>query len=366
MTDRTDATFMEMAYGLAEKAVGRASPNPCVGAVIVRGGSIVGHGHHEGAGQPHAEIIALRRAGARANGATLYVTLEPCVHWGRTPPCADAVLAAGFRRIVISALDPNPRIFGKGARRLRRAGLDVSVGLLAERNRRLNEAPSKYLTRGIPFVTLKAALSLDGRMATRSHDARWISSFAARDYAHLLRAEHDALLVGIGTVLADDPRLTVRHALWPRKMQTRVVLDGELRLSPSARMPATLDRGPVLVFAHEGASGRKREALVRRGAEVVTIPGRGPDLDLSLVLARLGEREIASVLVEGGGRVATSFLEERLADKAVFILSPILIGGREAVSVFGGEGAARIKDAIALRTVSAFRIGADTVLEGYF
>ena len=366
MTDRTDAAIMEMAYGLAEKAVGRTSPNPCVGAVIVHDGKIVGHGHHVAAGEPHAEIVALRRAGARAKGATLYVTLEPCVHWGRTPPCVDAVLTAGFRRIVISALDPNPLVFGKGARRLRRAGLDVSVGLLAERNRRLNEAPSKYLTRGVPFVTLKAALSLDGKMATRTRDARWISSAATREYVHLFRAEHDALLVGIGTVLADDPRLTVRHALWPGKALARIVLDPDLRLPLRARLLSTLDRGPVLVFARAGIRDGKQDALRRRGVEIIPLPGRGPDLDLARVLACLGERGIASVLVEGGGRIATSFLEAHLADKALFTLSPLLIGGRDAVSVFGGEGAAKIKDSFALRSVSAFRIGPDTVLEGYF
>ena len=366
MTDRIDAAYLEMAYGLAEKAVGRTSPNPCVGAVIVRDGRIVGYGHHEAAGEPHAEIIALRRAGARAKGATLYVTLEPCVHWGRTPPCVDAVLAAGFRRIVISALDPNPVVYGKGARRLRGAGLDVSVGLLAGRNRRLNEAPSKYLTRGVPFVTLKAALSLDGKMATRSRDARWISSAATRDYIHLLRAEHDALLLGLGTVLADDPRLTIRHALWPGKALTRVILDADLRLPLRARLLSTLDRGPVLVFARAGRRDGKRDALLRRGAEIIPVPGHGPDLDPARVLACLGERGIASVLVEGGGRVATSFLEAHLVDKALFTFSPLLIGGRDAVSVFGGEGAAKVKDAFALRSVSAFRIGPDTVLEGYF
>ena len=366
MTDRTDAAYMEMAYGLAEKAAGRTSPNPCVGAVIVRKGRIVGHGFHEAAGQPHAEIVALRRAGGRAKGATLYVTLEPCVHWGRTPPCIDAVLEAGIRRVVISTLDPNPLVFGKGARRLRGAGREVSVGLLAARNLRLNEAPSKYLTRGIPFVTLKAALSLDGKMAARSRDARWISSAATRDYVHLLRAGHDALLVGIGTVLADDPLLTVRHALWPGKALTRVVLDADLRFPLGARLLSTLDRGPVLVFARAGARDGKRDALRRKGAEIVSVPEHGPHLDLVRVLACLGERGIASLMVEGGGRVATSFLEARLADKAVFTYSPLLIGGREAVSVFGGEGAAGIKDAFALRSVSEFRIGPDTVLEGYF
>ncbi len=366
MTDRTDAAYMEMAYGLAEKAVGRTSPNPCVGAVIVRDGRIVGHGRHEAAGKPHAETVALGRAGARAKGATLYLTLEPCVHWGRTPPCVDAVLTAGFRRVVISSLDPNPLVSGRGARRLRGAGLDVSVGLLAGRGRRLNEAPSKYLTRRIPFVTLKAALSLDGKMATRSRDARWISSAATRDYVHLLRAEHDALLVGIGTVLADDPRLTVRHALWRGKSLTRVILDADLRLPLRVRLLSTLDRDPALVFARAGSRAGKRDALLRKGAEIISVPGRGSDLNLAWILACLGERGIASLLVEGGGRVATSFLEARLADKALFTISPILIGGRDAIPVFGGAGAARIKDAFALRSVSAFRIGPDTVLEGYF
>jgi diaminohydroxyphosphoribosylaminopyrimidine deaminase/5-amino-6-(5-phosphoribosylamino)uracil reductase len=366
MTDRRDAAFMEMAYGLAEKGAGRTSPNPCVGAVIVKDGRVIGHGHHEGPGRPHAEIVALRRAGPRANGATLYVTLEPCVHWGRTPPCVGPVLSAGFRRIVISALDPNPLVAGRGARRLKRSGMDVEVGLLAARNGRLNEAVSNYVTRGVPFVTLKAAVSLDGKLAARSGDARWISSAAARDYMHLVRAENDALLVGIGTVLADNPRLTVRHALWPDKAFTRVVLDAELRMPPRARLLSMHRRGRVLVFARDGAARAKRDALARRGAEIVELPQRGGRFDLSRVLAELGRRDIASLMVEGGGQVATSFLEARLADKAIFTLAPLLIGGRDAVQVFGGEGAARIKDALALRSVTAFRIGADTVLEGYF
>ena len=367
MTEPRDAAFMEMAYGLAEKGVGRTSPNPCVGAVIVKDGRIVGHGHHEGPGRPHAEIVALRRAGPRTRGATLYVTLEPCVHWGRTPPCVGPVLAAGFRRIVISALDPNPLVAGRGARRLRRSGMNVEVGLLAARNRRLNEAASKFITTGLPFVTLRAAVSLDGKLASRTGDARWISSAAARDYAHLVRAENDALLVGIGTVLADDPRLNVRHALWPGKALTRVVLDAGLRMPPRARLLSTLRRGRVLVFAGEGAARAKRDALAGRGAEIIELPQRGGRFDLSRVLAELGRREIASLMVEGGGRVAASFLEARLADKAIFTLAPLLIGGRDAVQVFGGEGgAARIKDALALRSVAAFRVGPDTVLEGYF
>jgi len=365
MSELQDAAFMQMAYGLAEKALGQASPNPYVGALVVKNGRIVGHGYHEGAGRPHAEVVALKRAGKDAAGATLYVTLEPCVHWGRTPPCADAVCSAGLKRVVVSALDPNPIVFRKGIRRMRAAGLDVSVGILAERNRRQNEFYVKYITRRIPFVTLKAALTLDGRMATRTFDSRWISSPATRGYIHSLRGEYDALLVGLNTVLRDDPLLTVRHPNWPGKKITRVVLDGELETPLRARIFSTLDRGRVIVFAHKGASAARAKALADKGAEVVLLPGRGPGLALDRVLDELGRREIASVLVEGGGATITSFLERRTADKVFVTISPRLIGGTKAVSVFGGRGASSLADALSLNAVSVFRMGEDTVLEGY-
>jgi diaminohydroxyphosphoribosylaminopyrimidine deaminase / 5-amino-6-(5-phosphoribosylamino)uracil reductase len=366
MNDLKDAAYMQMAYGLAEKAIGGAGPNPYVGALVVKNDVIVGHGYHLGAGHPHAETLALMRAGARAHGATLYVTLEPCVHWGRTPPCVDAVLTAGLKKVVVSALDPNPLVFRKGIRALRRAGLDVTVGLLAERNRRLNEYYIKYITRKIPFVTLKAALSLDGKMATKTFDSRWISAEATREYAHLLRGECDALLVGINTILRDDPRLTVRHPNWPKKRIARVVLDAGLRIPLKARILSTLPEGKIIVFAAAKAPLRKKEALTRNGVEVISLPARGPRLDLGRVLAELGTLEIASLLVEGGGQTATAFLERKLADKVLLSFSPRLIGGRDAVSFFGGAGAAGIKDALRLRTVSLFRIGEDALLEGYF
>jgi len=366
MNDFRDAAYMQMAYGLAEKAIGGAGPNPCVGALVVKNGVIVGHGYHPGAGHPHAETLALAGAGERAHGATLYVTLEPCVHWGRTPPCVDAVLTAGLKKVVVSALDPNPLVLGKGIRALRRAGLDVTVGLLAERNRRLNEGYVKYITRKAPFVTLKAALSLDGKMATRTFDSRWISAEATREYVHLLRGECDALLVGINTILRDDPLLTVRHSNWPKKKIVRVILDAGLRIPLKARVLSTLPGGKVIVFAAANAPPRKKEALTGKGVEVISLPARGRRLDLGRVLAKLGQLEIASLLVEGGGQTATAFLERKLADKVLLSISPRLIGGRDAVSFFGGAGAARIKDALRLKTVSSFRIGEDTLLEGYF
>lgn len=361
-----DLAFMEMAYGLAEKGRGRTSPNPAVGAVVVRGDKVVGRGFHERAGKPHAEILALREAGAAARGATLYLTLEPCVHWGRTPPCVDTVLAAGLRRVVVSAVDPNPLVRTRGLRRLRRAGLEVDLGLLAERNASLNEAYVRYITRKRPFVTLKAALTLDGRLASRTGDSRWITSPPAREYVHLLRGESDAIMIGAGTLLHDDPRLTVRHPSWRGKTVLRAVLDGLLRFPLSARMLGTRSEGPILVFAAAGASPSKARALRERGVEVVFPEGGSGMWTLEGVLAELGRREIASLLVEGGSRLFTSLLESRLADRAILIYGPLLVGGRTAPGLFGGRGADSVGRALSLRRTRTFSLGGDTVLEGYF
>jgi diaminohydroxyphosphoribosylaminopyrimidine deaminase / 5-amino-6-(5-phosphoribosylamino)uracil reductase len=364
MIPSRDAAFMHLAYSLAGKALGRTSPNPCVGAVLVRAGRVIGYGHHEGAGYPHAEIVALGRAGRSARGATLYVTLEPCVHWGRTPPCVDKVLAAALDRIVVSAVDPNPLVAGRGLERIREAGIGLTVGVLAERHERLNAAYDKFITRRIPYVTLKAAVSLDGRMATRTGDSRWISSAAARDYVHLVRGEQDAILVGIATALRDDPLLTVRHANWPDKKIVRVILDPGLRFSPRARLLSSLSDGPVLIFAAPTASAKAVRALESRGAEVIRTPGAGGRLRLSAVLAELGRREISSVIVEGGGAIATAFLEGRLADRILLAVSPRLIGGKTAVPLYGGRGPARLADALGLRKVRSFRLGDDLIVEG--
>jgi diaminohydroxyphosphoribosylaminopyrimidine deaminase/5-amino-6-(5-phosphoribosylamino)uracil reductase len=365
MRNDRDLAYLETAYGLAEEARGWTSPNPMVGAVIVKDGRVVGRGTHERPGKPHAEIIALARAGRRARGATLYLTLEPCVHWGRTPPCIDAVLGAGLRRVVVSSLDPNPLVNGRGVRRLRAAGIEVSVGLLADRNRRLNEAYIKHITRGIPFVTLKAAMSLDGKIATRTGASRWISSPASRSYARMLRGESDAILVGIGTVLRDDPRLTVRHPAWKDKRIVRAVLDSRLRFPLRARLLKTLARGPLLVLTGPNPPAAKRKALERAGADVIPVRrGRG-GLDLFQCLAVLGSRDIAALLVEGGSRVHGSFLVEGLADKVVLFAAPLIIGGREARPLADFAGAAAVKDALKLKSLSSFRIGPDIVMEGY-
>lgn len=364
MSAARDAAFLDMAYGLAAKGRGLTSPNPCVGAVVVRGGRVVGWGHHERAGGPHAEILALGRAGRLARGATLYVTLEPCVHWGRTPPCADAVRASGVRRVVVSARDPNPRVNGLGIARLRRAGIDVTAGLMAERHAKLNAPHLKFVSRRIPWVTLKAALGADGKIAAAGGDSRWITSAAARDEVHLLRGENDAILVGIGTALRDDPRLTIRHPAWGRKPVRRVVLDSRLRLPPGARLLRAPDAGRPLVFTAPGADEKKADVLRRKGAEVVAVREAAAGLDLGEVLRELGAREIVSVLVEGGGRVFASFLDSGLADRACLMISPRLIGGAESPGLWEGAGAAKVAAALPLRDVRVFRAGPDIILEG--
>ncbi len=366
MSGDRDRAWMEMAYGLAGKGRGRTSPNPLVGAVVVRGGDAVGHGFHEEAGKPHAEVLALAAAGRKARGATLYLTLEPCVHWGRTPPCVDTVVAARPGRVVVSAVDPNPVVHTRGIRRLEEAGIDVSVGLLAARNAVLNEAYAKYIVRRVPFVTVKAALSLDGRLACRTGDSKWISSPGTRDYVHLLRGEQDAVLVGSGTVLADDPLLTVRHPAWPGKKLLRAVLDARLRFPDGARMLGTLDRGPVVLFAGREAPAARARALEARGAEGVRPADGAAAWTPAAVLAELGRREIAALLVEGGSRVITEFVETRLVDKAVLTYAPRLIGGEASPALVGGEGAAAVGLAARLARTRSFTIEDDVVVEGYF
>jgi diaminohydroxyphosphoribosylaminopyrimidine deaminase/5-amino-6-(5-phosphoribosylamino)uracil reductase len=369
MIEARDLAYLDMAEALAAKALGATRPNPHVGAVIVRDGRIVGTGFHAAAGRPHAEIIALGQAGEKAEGATLYLSLEPCVHWGRTPPCCRSVLASGVGRVVVANFDPNPAVRGRGVRNLRRGGITVEVAGWPERKSGLNEMHAAYTVKGRPFVTLKAAMSADGKLATRTGRSRWISSPEARDYAHFLRSENDAILVGVGTAAADDPRLTVRPPGRKGKPVSRVVLDPDLRLPAEARLFKERGGGPVLVFARSGPDdpgrGRRMNRLRSRGAEVILVPGMRGGLDLGRVLSDLARREIAGLLVEGGGRTASAFLSAGLVDKAVLIIAPLLIGGPGAVGLWEGAGTSRLSAALRFVKTSAFRLGGDLVMEGY-
>jgi diaminohydroxyphosphoribosylaminopyrimidine deaminase/5-amino-6-(5-phosphoribosylamino)uracil reductase len=340
-----------------------------VGAVVVRGGRVVGKGYHTRAGAPHAEAVALAQAGARARGAVLYVNLEPCCHFGRTPPCVDAIVEAGVREVVASMRDPDPRVRGRGFRALRAAGVRVRSGPLQGAARRLNEEFVRRAAAGHPFVTLKAGMSLDGRIATRTGESKWITSPRARAAGRTLRSEHDAVLVGVNTVLSDDPRLTVRSGRGARAghpesaRPVRVVLDARLRTPPRARL---LSNGgpPVIVLTLRGASAARRRRLEGRGALVIEAPGRNGRIAVGHALRELSRRGIASVLVEGGSEVLGALLDARLADRVVLFVSGHLLGGRGALPVFGGRGTASLRRAARMDRITVRPVGPDLRIEG--
>lgn len=350
---------MRQAVRLGRRGLGRTSPNPPVGAVVVAGGKVVGRGYHHGPGRAHGEIEALRAAGQRSRGATLYVTLEPCNHHGRTPPCTEAILAAGVRRVVFGMSDPNPGVRGGGAARLRRRGVTVISGIESEACAELNAGFTSLVTRGRPLVTLKLAASLDGRIATGTGASRWITGAAARAVVHRLRDEHDAVLVGAGTVIADDPELTCRRR--GGRDPLRVVLDGRLRIPLSARVVADRAAGGTLVVT-AARGGRKLTELRRRGVGLLSLPGRSGDVDVKLLLRRLAARGVATVLVEGGAGVAAAMLRAGVVDHALFFLAPKLIGG-DGVPMLGPLGVARLERAPALRIVRVSKVGADLLVQ---
>lgn len=362
MTPADDERFMRRALALAERARGLTSPNPLVGAVVVRDGEVVGEGFHEAAGRPHAEIVALEVAGERARGATLYVTLEPCVHHGRTPPCLPRVLSSGVARVVVAAADPNPLVGGRGIEGLRGAGVAVTVGVLADEAARQNRAFFTAMREGRPLVTLKAAATLDGRIADVEGESRWITGAAARREAHRLRSEHDAVLVGVGTVLRDDPALTVRlDRPWPREPY-RVVLDTLARTPPSARLITAATAARAMIAVGPDAPPERVRALEAAGATVLRVPGRRDRVDPAAVLAALHAREVRAVLVEGGGEVHAAFLDLGLVDRVAIFLAPRLLGGRAAPGIVGGAGRL-LAEAVRLGPLTVRGVGEDLLVE---
>ena len=357
------STYMFRALELARASVGETSPNPPVGAVIVRDGRIVGEGRTRPAGQAHAEIVALREAGELARGATLYVTLEPCSHRGRTPPCADAIIAAGVAEVHASMVDPNPQVGGRGLELLREAGIAVTVGGGREEAEELAAPHAMFITTGMPLVTLKFAMSLDGKIATRAGDSRWITCEESRRYVHRLRARSDAIVAGIGTVLADDPQLTARDENdepLPRQ-PLRVVVDSRGSLPTKA---AILNQPGKTLVAVSEISESARDALESAGAEVLFVPAGNGWVDLRALLTELGRHEVTSVFVEGGGILAGSLFDERLAHRVVAFVAPVIIGGDRAPSPVGGQGATLMADAMRLKNVKIERFGSDIAVIG--
>jgi diaminohydroxyphosphoribosylaminopyrimidine deaminase/5-amino-6-(5-phosphoribosylamino)uracil reductase len=357
-----DEIFMEKALILARRGSGKTSPNPMVGALLVKGGKILGKGYHRRYGGPHAELSALRNAKDDVKGASMYVTLEPCCHHGWTPPCVDAIIGAGINRVVIGTADPNPRVNGKGIQILRDHGIQVKVGVLGERCRMLNEAYFKHIQTGIPFVTLKFAQSLDGRIATKTGHSQWISSPGTLRLAHKLRSIHDGVLVGIGTSLTDDPSLTVR--LVKGRNPQRIIVDSRLRIALTAKVLNDEEVERTIIVATEGASRKKAQRLRNLGAEVLwAAKNQRGAVDMTDLLKQLGRMGITSVLVEGGAKVITSLIREGLADKIVLVVAPKLIG--EGIEAVGNLGIHDLSEALRVSRMKMRRIGDDIVIEGY-
>jgi diaminohydroxyphosphoribosylaminopyrimidine deaminase/5-amino-6-(5-phosphoribosylamino)uracil reductase len=361
-----DYRYMALALRLAAKGQGRTSPNPMVGAVVVAGNRIVGQGYHRRAGGPHAEVIALRAAGPRSKRATLYVTLEPCCHTNkRTPPCVPLVAAAGLRRVVVAMADPNPNVGGRGIRALRRAGLDLSVGCLRHEAERLNEAYRHWVRTGLPFVTLKAAMTMDGKIATAGGESQWITGEPARRYAHRLRSRMDAILVGAGTVRRDDPRLTVRlgrgaAAATPARQPLRIILDSRLRIPLKARV---LGPGTVIATTAHTPTGRIKQVQAK-GAQVLLLPARNGRVSLRACLAELGKQGVTSVLIEGGSEVNASALRAGLVNRVALFIAPTLLGSQDAKGLIGGQSPRRLAQALPLNDIRIQPLGRDFLLEG--
>ncbi len=361
---RTDLRCMTRALALARRGAGRVAPNPLVGAVVVSNGHIVGEGYHARFGGPHAEVVALRRAGRRARRGTLYVTLEPCNHQGHTPPCTEAILRAGVREVVCAMRDPHPLVNGGGLRRLRQAGVRVRVGLLAAEARHMNRAFLAALTTRRPHVTLKMAQTLDGKIATVTRQSRWITGPAARHIVHQLRRGADAILVGIETALADDPRLGIRRDGRPTSADPiKVIVDDRLRLPLRAQVVKHAKHARVIV-ATTTRNHTKHRRLARQGVTVLVVPSRRGRVDLRALCRVLVTRGVQHLLIEGGGEVAASALADRLVDHLVFFISPKIVGGKYAPTAVGGVGILRLDRAIRVRRQTVRQVGEDLLIEG--
>ena len=362
----TDEEYMQMALDLAEKARGCTSPNPMVGCVIVNPeGKIVGKGYHHKAGQPHAEIMAMRDAGDQVEGCTAYVTLEPCSHYGRTGPCCEALIKAGIKKVVAAADDPNPKVSGRGFARLQEAGVEVVRGVLADKANRQNEVFMHWMKTGRPFVALKYAMTLDGKVATREGLSRWVTGEAARRRVHEDRHRHAGVMVGVGTALADDPLLTCRLDGREVSQPARVVVDAAARLPLESQLVRTASEAPVIVAVAEGALLARRNALAERGCAVVAVPAREGRVDPRILMELLWQRfSLDSLIVEGGPTLLGSLFDEGLVDRVQAYIAPKIFGGLEALGPVAGRGAGDPADAPVLSEVSLQMMGGDVLLEG--
>ncbi len=362
-----DIKFMKLVLALAKKGEGYTSPNPMVGALIVKNGQIVGRGYHAHPGAPHAEVCAIKDAGEKARHGTLYVNLEPCAHTNKkTPPCAPAIIKNKLSRVVIGIKDPNPLVNGRGMRALKKAGIQVVCGVMEKQARELNKVYIKHITTKLPFVTVKYAMSIDGKIATGTGDSKWISNDKSRRFVHKLRSISDAVLVGVNTVIKDNPRLTPRQGSITDKIPIRIILDSGARIPMKSRV---LDRSrpvPTIVAVTKKASKSNVEKLKRIGTEIICCKtDKNKMVNIQDLLVRLGKKGIASILVEGGSRVISSFIEERAVDKIYAFICPKIIGGKTALVPFWNKGVSKIKGAVSLKDIKVRRFKDDIMIEGY-
>lgn len=370
MTDRTrDLHYMTLALRLAAKGHGKTSPNPMVGAIVASNGRIVGQAFHHAAGQPHAEVLALRQAGHLARGATLYVTLEPCSHLKkRTPPCVPAVIQSGVRRVVVAMSDPNPAVSGRGLAQLRRAGLSVTVGVARKDAEALNRTYCHWIVTKRPYVTLKAGMTLDGQIATVRGESKWITGLQSRQEVHRLRSAMDAVIVGIGTVLFDNPVLTARRppglTTLASTQPTRIVVDSHLRIARSAKILMQQSSAKTIIATTKAAPQARRRVLERQGIEVLQLPSLGGRVSLKHLLTALGQRGMISVMVEGGGELNAAFFKAKLVNHVQLYVAPTLLGGTQSKGVIGGVSPRRLAGAWKLRQVRTRVLGTDVVVEG--
>ncbi len=360
-----DELFMHNALSLAEKGRGWTSPNPMVGAVVVKEGAIVGRGWHERVGGPHAEVNAIDDAGEKARGATIYVTLEPCNHFGRTPPCTQKILDAGIKRVVVAMNDPNPGVKGGGNQYLLEKGVEVTTGVCEKEARALNEGFACWVTTGRPFVIAKCAATLDGRIATGSGDSKWVTGPAARDIVHQLRHGADGIMVGVGTAMADDPSLTTRIEGEIGSDPIRIILDTRLELSPTAKMLRQKSSASTWVICGPEADDERRSALEAAGARVISCGLKEGRIDLSRLMDKLGGEGITSLLVEGGGTVLGSAFKAGIVHKVLFFYAPKILGGDDGVPICRGVGPVAMQDSLVVHDLQVSQVGPDVMLQGY-
>lgn len=354
--------FMKLAMKLAGKAKGRTSPNPMVGALVVKNGRIAGWGYHKQAGLPHAEVVALEKAGKRAKGAILYVTLEPCTHFGRTPPCVNRIIKSGVKEVIIGTVDPNPLNNGKGIKILKKNKIKVKAGFLEAQLKKQNEVFIKYITRRMPFVTVKVGQSLDGKIATKTGDSKWITSDKSRAYAHRLRRDYDAVMVGVNTVLRDNPTLNVWFS---KKQPLKIVVDSQLSIHQDANIFSRGTQVIVVTLPVKPGQETENRKILTQKARVLEVKEKAGQINLKDMMKKLAQAQITNILVEGGGTLIGSLFDEGIIDKVLFFISPKIIGGKDAISSVMGKGPSRIDRAVKLKDIKLKHIGEDFLVEGY-